>query len=264
MLLNQTRRYNQAGCLSVNPKSRSRASPRPVHYRSVLYADRIMKATIGIVITFVSVLLSAHSGFAQGKLSLSISGAPTYNYLKAEQTLLLPSNNGATIPVDFSSRITGRGYTIGLMGRYSFRPKWSVSTGTWISYNRTDVPSVEINTPGANLTVGQTRGHNIQVPVLVNFQSSTRRLSPYFSAGALLSFRSANYLNVGNDQEIRIITGKHAVTVVPTIGVGAIYRISNHLSLAVQPTFNYYLPQGTYSSYFSGRASLQTQLFYTF
>jgi hypothetical protein len=224
-----------------------------------------MRYVAGVIAIIVAVLIPLSNTFAQGKFSLSISGAPTYSYLKAEQTILLPDySNGNIIPVDFSSRTTGRGYTIGLMGRYSFRRKWSVSTGAWMNYNRTDVPSVETNTPGVNLTVGQTRGRNVQVPVLVNFQSSTRRLSPYFSAGALLSFRSANYLNVGNDQEIRIKTGKHDVTIVPTVGVGVIYRMSNHLSLAVQPTFNYYLPQGTYSSYFSGQASLQTQLFYTF
>ncbi|QJD80805.1 outer membrane beta-barrel protein [Spirosoma rhododendri] len=224
-----------------------------------------MKTVVGVVIAVIMVLLSAYSGFAQGKFSLSVSGAPTYSYLKAKQTFLLPGNsNGNIIPVDVSSRITGRGYTVGVMGKYEFVPRWSVSTGVWMSYTRTDMPSVETNTPSVDFIVGQTRGRNVQVPVLVNFQSSTRRLSPYFSAGALLSFRSTNYLNIGNDQEIRIKTGKHAVTVVPTVGVGAIYRMSNHLSLAVQPTFNYYLPQGTYSSYFSGRASLQTQVFYTF
>jgi hypothetical protein len=224
-----------------------------------------MKAVVGIVITFVSVLLSARSLSAQGKFSLSISGSPTYSYSKTKQSVLVPDiGKGGFIPLDLASQSTGRGYTIGLLGRYAFQPKWSVSTGIWMSYNQTDVPTLETSMPVDHSPFGRTRSRHYQVPILVNFQSSARRLSPYFSAGALFSFRSPTYLNIGNDQEIRIAADRRKVTVVPTIGVGAIYRMSNHLSLAVQPTFNYYLPQGTYSSYFSGRASLQTQLFYTF
>ncbi len=210
-------------------------------------------------------LLSAHGGFAQGKFSLSTSGAPTYSYSKTKQSVLIPDiGKGGFIPLDLASRSTGRGYTIGLLGRYALQPKWSVSTGIWMSYNQTDVPTFETSMPVDHSPFGRTRSRHYQVPIMVNFQSSARRLSPYFSVGTLFSFRSPTYLNIGNGQEIRLETDKHRVTIVPTVGVGAIYRMSNHLSLSVQPTFNYYLPQGTYSSYFSGRASLQTQLFYTF
>lgn len=223
-----------------------------------------MKAIVGIITAFVLALLSGHSSVAQGKFSLSVSGAPTYSYSKVRQTVLTPAIGSGFIPVDLTSRSTGQGYTIGLLGSYAFQPEWSVSAGILMSYNHTDVPIVETSMPVDHSLVGRTRSRHYQVPILVNFQSSTRRLSPYFSAGALLRFRSPTYLNIGNDQEIRLAADRHSVTVVPTIGVGGIYRMTKHLSLAVQPTFNYYLPQGMYSSYFSGWAGLQTQLFYKF
>ncbi len=224
-----------------------------------------MKTVFGIVVMHGCLLLSAHGGFAQGKFSLSISGAPTYSYSNIRQNfIIVPGDGSAAIVLpNFATKTKGYGYTVGILGKYEFVPRWSVSTGVWMSYNRTNPPNLPPDIP-TDLLVGQTRGRNVQVPVLVNFQSSIRRLSPYFSAGTLFSFRSPTYLNIGNGQEIRLETDKHRVTIVPTVGVGAIYRMSNHLSLSVQPTFNYYLPQGTYSSYFSGRASLQTQLFYTF
>jgi hypothetical protein len=224
-----------------------------------------MKTVVGIVTVFVMVLLSAHSSSAQDKFSLSISGAPAYSYSNIRQNFIIVPGDGseAIVLPDFATKTKGYSYTVGVMGKYEFVPRWSVATGVWMSYNRTNPPNLPPYVP-ADLLVGQSHQRNVQIPMLVNFQSSTRRLSPYFSAGALLSFRSPTYLNIGNGQEIRLIIDKHSVAVVPTIGVGAIYRMSNHLSLSVQPTFNYYLPQGTYSSYFSGRASLQTQLFYTF
>lgn len=223
-----------------------------------------MKTVFGIVVAFATMLLSAHTGFAQGKFSLSISGAPTYSYSNVRRDVLVLGIGGSPVLLpDFTTKTKGYGYTVGVMGRYEFVPRWSVSTGVWMSYNRTEPPNFPPNTPG-DLLVGQSHSHHYQVPLLVNFQSSTRRLSPYFSAGVLLNFRSPTYLNIGNNQELSLRLDRNDITVVPTVGVGAIYRITNHLSLAVQPTFNYYLPQGTYSSYFSGRASLQTQVFYTF
>ncbi len=223
-----------------------------------------MKTVVGVVTAFITVLLSAQNGFAQGKFSLSISGAPTYSYANIRRNVLLPTPGGSSILLpDFTTKTKGYGYTDGVMGKYEFVPRWSVSTGVWISYNRTEPPTYPSGIP-VDLLIGQARSHHYQVPVLVNFQSSPRRLSPYFSAGVLLSFRSSTYVNIGNGQELRVRLDQNDVTVVPTVGVGAICRLNTHLSLSVQPTFNYYLPQGTYSSYFSGRASLQTQVFYTF
>lgn len=223
-----------------------------------------MKTVVSIVAAFVTVSFFACNSFAQGKFSLSISGAPAYSYSNVRRDVLVLGIGGSPILLpDFTTKTKGYGYTVGVMGKYEFVPRWSVSTGIWMSYNRTEPPAYQSNTPGDPL-VGQSRSHHYQVPLLINFQSSARRLSPYFSAGVLLNFRSPTYLNIGNNQELSLRLDRNDITVVPTVGVGAIYRITNHLSLAVQPTFNYYLPQGTYSSYFSGRASLQTQVFYTF
>ncbi len=208
-----------------------------------------MKTIVSIVTAFISVLLSAHGSLAQGKFSLSVSGAPTYSYSNVRQNfIIVPGDgSGAIVLPDFATKTKGYGYTVGVMGRYEFIPRWSVATGVWMSYNRTNPPSLPSSIP-ADLRVGQTRGRTIQVPILINFQSSVRRLSPYFSAGALFSFRSPTYLNIGNGQEIRLATDRHVVRVVLTIGAGVIYRMNDHLALTVQPMVNYYLPQGTYSS----------------
>lgn len=215
-----------------------------------------MKVLLGLV----SVSLFYAPVFGQSNLSLSLSAAPHYDFSSIKRTDYFPdSKSGVAIPVDWTSRQTGQGYSVGLMAHYAFPPRWSLSTGLWLNHTYYKAPVITTN-PAVLISSGATRQRNYQIPLLVNYQSATRRLSPYFSAGTLFSFPAITFFS-GSDNPGKF--GNRRVRVVPAVAAGLHYRLNAHLSLSAQPMLSYYLPNSKEITYYNSyRLSVQTQLVY--
>lgn len=106
------------------------------------------------------------AAFAQRKFAFSAIVAPFYGHTKTKTTILLPDYNGSETlsPQELKSESSPKGYWIGLNGRYSFSQKWSASTGLWFSQSK------------SKTSASRRRSHNFSIPVMVNFQTSERKL----------------------------------------------------------------------------------------
>ncbi len=166
---------------------------------------------------------------------------------------------------------TYQGFSAGVTTHYAFSPNWSVSVG--LLYNRfkgnDDYESISGVTSTRSSATG--RYESIQLPVLLNYTVSTRRLSPYLSAGVLVNYnyRDTFSTTVGGSiatiQNNRKIDDPRAVLVQPMIGIGVQYRFTPAISLIVQPTATYEVGKpGTYYTTFRNyQVGLQTQLRFT-
>ncbi|MVM35303.1 outer membrane beta-barrel protein [Spirosoma sp. HMF4905] len=223
-----------------------------------------MRQLIRIIGIWIGLVVNHSPIFGQSKFSFSISAAPGYTYSNTNATILLPDNS-ITIPVDVEYQQKGVGYSVGILARYELSTHFSVSTGIWLNHNHYNQPTIStnpdltLNPTGVQVVGESSTTRNYQIPVLVNYQSSTKRLSPYFSAGTYINFPYTKIYAEGTgtlpNQKIRIY---------PTLGAGIKYQLSNHLSLITQPTFTYLIPIRTYNSYQYYQLSLQTQLLYKF
>ncbi len=140
----------------------------------------------------------------------------------------------------------------GLTARYHFTSNWDVSVGLLYNWN-----SSRLTSPPH--PYGENRPfptEAIQVPVSVNYRLTDRRLSPYFSAGAL-------FVKSKTFTEAPIKTNG-------IVGIGFDYRFHSGLSLLVQPTVSYlfYKPANDaffeFTKYSSYSLGLQTQLIWHF
>lgn len=118
----------------------------------------------------------------------------------------------------------GSSSSVGLTVRYHIDTKWAVSFG--LLYNR-----VNSAVQGPQLTTTAFSGDKILFPVLANYRSSTKRLSPYFSLGPLFSKNKS----VGNEP----------IKLNGLLGLGLDYRIKPTYSFLLQPTMSYLLSKPT-------------------
>ncbi|GAB3785722.1 hypothetical protein GCM10028818_47840 [Spirosoma horti] len=188
--------------------------------------------------TLVFFLTSTTCLFAQGKVSI----APTYwfnygNYSYQTHSIYDGSNA--------KSSGYSLGSSAGLTVHYNFNQKWNLSVG--VLYNRA---TSHLKTPQSDNI--QLNSEYIQLPVLINYRLSNRRLSPYFSVGTIFEKNKS----ASNDP-----LKTNAV-----MGVGVDYKISSKLSWIIQPTASYLInkPDNTafyqFSKYNSYKVGLQTQL----
>lgn len=224
-----------------------------------------MRQLIRFVGIWIALVINHSPMFGQNKFSFSISAAPCYTYSNTTSTLQYPLGNSTILPVDVHYQQKGSGYSVGVLARYEFSAHFSVSSGIWLNHNHYNQPTINtnpdltLNPNGIQVVGGPSNTRNYQIPLLVNYQSSTKRLSPYFSAGTYINLPYTKIFPEGTttvpNQKIRLY---------PTIGAGIKYQLSNHLSLVTQPTFTYLVPISTYISYQYYQLSLQTQLLYKF
>ena len=146
---------------------------------------------------------------------------------------------------------TNKGLSVGVTGHYYVNSKLDVSIG--LALNVLTINSQqEYNQPYQTRGVKMTTGY-AQVPVLVNYRFSTKRLSPYISVG----------VSFANDTQMAI---RGAIYTSALAGIGIDYKLGNKLSLLIQPTGSYLLNQApndlynTFSPYYSYLVGLQTQL----
>lgn len=189
------------------------------------------------IITFIlaGFLLFSFEVLAQSKFAFSATVAPFYTHYKTNNTVILPDKNGVLYSYVDKSKGSWRGSWLGLSGRYSFTSKWSASTGLWF------------NKSIANGGNTNARSYNFSIPIMVNFQTSERKLSPYFSAGVLWNFETTTHIDIADvAQSIVFKSGDKTFRTSAVAGAGGIYNFSKHLSLIAQPTFSYIFPPSGY------------------
>ncbi|MCF0056053.1 outer membrane beta-barrel protein [Dyadobacter sp. CY356] len=195
-----------------------------------------MKALSHIVMVLVVQLCSFSMVLGQGKFALSTTVAPMYRHFKSRNTIILPDNNGGTYTYIDKSEGSWRGSWFGLNGQYSFSPKWSATTGLW--YNKSRL--ISGNT--------EARSHNFSIPLMINFQSSTRKLSPYFSVGSLWNLETTTHMYIDDIGPVVFKSGDKTFKISPTVGAGVIYNFSKHFTVIAQPTFSYVIPPVGFNS----------------
>lgn len=205
--------------------------------------------------------------FGQGKLSVSISASPVYRYLNAKFSIYLPGGKGGPPALhEVHTRQNGNGYVIGLMAYYNFSSQWSLSTGLFLNKTKFDAPTISTKADltaspdGLQFLLWTNTVRSFQVPLMINYRTSVKRLSLYFSIGALTSVYSTNDFNdSGRSQNTIENIHPH-----PTLSAGIDYLLNDHFSLIVQPTFIYFLPYEKVISYKNYQMGLQAQLLYKF
>ncbi|CAN5361484.1 hypothetical protein BH09BAC4_BH09BAC4_09820 [soil metagenome] len=224
-----------------------------------------MRSTLFLIGIWSILVVKHNQVFGQNKFSYSISAAPIYTYIRTNSTINLPEfvGNSSTLTfmdVNTDIRQTGQGYSVGLMARYEFSTHFSISTGIRLNHYKANEATITTNpdvTSSSNpqIIVEANKRRNYQIPLLINYQSSTKRLSPYFSAGVLINFPYVTIYDGGT-----FTRPNQKIELYPTLGAGILYRFNDHFSLIAQPTFSYILPSRTYISYQYYQLSLQTQL----
>jgi hypothetical protein len=174
-----------------------------------------------------------------------VSVAPTYWFndnaysYQVDVSLVGPTSR---INVDEHNQTS----SFGLSAHYQFAPKWDASVGAL--YYRGKANLIVLSDQGDRIPYTQ---EGWQVPVLVNYQLTEGRLSPYFSIGAL--WAKAAKLAGGSKTS-------------GLVGIGLNYRFSSALSLLLQPTASYSFkrPSNTsvlqFSNYTNYTLGVQTQL----
>lgn len=196
----------------------------------------------------------------QSRFSVSFNIAPIYGH-SAYKAILPLSIDPAYPTTEVISRSHSLGYSFGLLGHYNFSPKWSLSAGVWAtSFLSTDG---EFSTNGTSVLISLPNHHpfryGYRIPVLLNYQPSSKRISPYFSLGTSANFRQTSYVYI-NGQEIPIKTGKAIVNGPLIVGAGAIFNLKEHTSLVIQPLLEYNLKAKPSDYIYSHSYSLSLQV----
>lgn len=197
--------------------------------------------SVGLFSTSIT-LLSAQS---------RVSIAPTYWFNYNPYAYQVDMNyNG----MQNQTQVSGRGIvsSLGLTARYHVTPQWDVSMGVFY-YSNTDYIKRPQSPYGESEPFTSKGG---QLPVLVSYQLTNRRLSPYFSAGVILA-KSKTFT-------------KAPLKTDGVVGVGLQYRLDSGLSLLLQPTASYAFKRPVsdaffqFTNYTSYSLGLQTQLIWRF
>ncbi|MDB5240505.1 MAG: hypothetical protein JWP57_1130 [Spirosoma sp.] len=220
------------------------------------------------IFLIVSVLLvNAIPTLAQSRFSVGITAAPVVSYTRTRQHVLLPDYvNPGGPPIDnvFDFRSTIGGYTVGGTVLYDLTPRWSVTSGVWVSQTRTTgtFPFMPGNLPARIVTSA------LQIPLLVNYRPSTRRLSPYFSVGVVGSSRRPTVYKPVEGAAFsttKVTFNNGAFSTQALVGAGVSYKITPNVSLTMQPLIVWHFkPSGNFEHYIVYQINGQSQLLYTF
>ena len=222
--------------------------------------------TTRFLFTLAVGLITLTNAFAQSRFSLAPTVSAGYRNLNYVGQLV-------TSDARVSGFSRGQMISAGLTAHYAFDQHWSASVG--LLYNRFKSDDKSESTSSTFPTIGFARSvtyESLQLPVLINYTTSTRRLSPYLSAGVLISydFRATSAGNINGIATTitshRKLDDPRAVLLQPMVGIGVQYRFTPAISLIVQPTAALELgrPADYYSTFRNYQLGLQTQLKFSF
>jgi hypothetical protein len=221
---------------------------------------------IRIQCVLLALFLFTSRCWGQPKLSISPMVAPTFSHTNYFYRYLYPESDGQVVePVYLSGVRWATGFQAGVSVSYEYVPGWSVSSGVWYG----QLTTRQARQPAAGEGTVTLRSRVIRLPLLLNYASSTKRLSPYFSFGPLIDVPLTGRVVVNRGSEptqyLRLETIRrpifHAL-----LGVGARYTLNDHYTLLVQPVWTYTFGQlGSASTNDSSfEVSLRVQMAYCF
>ncbi|MCK8493597.1 PorT family protein [Spirosoma sp. RP8] len=211
-------------------------------------------------------VVQAVSVFGQEKLSVSATVTPLYVHTAYKNVYLYPNSDGQVVePVFLNGAMGSVGYSAGVTVYYTYAPGWSVAGGLHYRY----LPTRTDRLPLAGEGTTMVRSRAIRIPLSINYRSSTKKLSPYYTLAALVDFPfSSRVLAVRDDlptQKLRLNADAGPVFNI-MLGAGAVYQLNPTLALTAQPTITYRLGRfgGSHTENRTYELGLQTQLIYTF
>lgn len=214
-----------------------------------------------VLLWFPSILV-----FGQQKLSVSATVAPTYMHTLYKSRFFYPNSDGQIVePIYMSGKRWAPGYSVGASVLYNYAPGWSVASGIW--YQQMTTRQARQTAAGEGTTTVRNRA--IRIPVLLNYASSTKRLSPYFSLGFLTDIplpARVVVVRAGQSTQNLVLENSRRPVFNFMLGAGAKYQLSRRYTLLAQPVWTYQLGQlgGASSDNPSYELSLLTQLAYSF
>ena len=200
-----------------------------------------MNKYLSVLLLFL--LLTSRPGWSQRKFALSATVSPTFSRIYYNYRYFYPESDGQIVePVYLNSRRWLSGYTAGVSVLYTYAPGWSVSSGVWFE----QLTIRQDRQPAAGTGVITLHNRVIRLPAYLNYASSDKRLSPYFSLGSLIDLPVTSRMVVQRDGEstqyLRLKTPLKP-TFHLAIGAGVRYTFTKQIALITQPTWVYKLGQ---------------------
>lgn len=224
-----------------------------------------MNRTLRLLLVFVIAPVALSR--AQPKLAVSAIGSPTSCHTNYLNCYFYPESDGQIVePIFLNGNRWSWGYSAGFSVLYEYAPGWSVSSGLWFQ----QLTTRQARQPAAGEGTVALRGRVIRFPILLNYYSSQKRLSPYFSFGLLTDFPITSRVVVTRTGESTQYLRLKPILTRPIfhvlLGVGVQYKLNDRYTLIAQPVWAYKFGQiGAASSHNdSYEFSLQTQVAYTF
>ena len=201
----------------------------------------------------------------QGRFALSVQLTPIYTHSDAKIVFPFADQVTQLSTTEFVAISNGLNYSLGITGRYSFSSKWSISTGIWA--NHALAAKSDFTQNGIPFTLRYHYNHpftnSYRAPLLINYQSSIKRLSPYFSVGTTFDFRATSYVDLNGNGDLTPIKIGKAIVVTPFVGIGILYGLTEHMSLIAQPIIQYNVePHSSYTYFHAYQVGVQTRLMY--
>ncbi|QDK79276.1 PorT family protein [Spirosoma sp. KCTC 42546] len=220
------------------------------------------KLTFLVALFFCSISQS----LAQQTLSVSAMLSPTFSHTLYNYRYFYPESDGQIVePVYISGSRWSTGYSIGASVHYTYAPGWSVSSGIW--FQQLSLRQARQAVAGEGTV--SLRNRVIRFPLLLNYYSSTQRLSPYFSVGLFVDLPITSRVVVmrtgESTQYLRLLSTPRPIFH-GMLGAGIRYKLTSRYTLIAQPTWTYKFGQlgGASVNDSSVEFSLQTQVGYTF
>ncbi|MFD2569242.1 PorT family protein [Spirosoma soli] len=210
--------------------------------------------------------LTCFAAFGQKKLSLSATVAPAFTNISYNNRYFYPESDGQIVePVYLNGKKWATGFITGLTVQYTYAPGWSVATGVWYVQQTIRQPRLAAAGEGTM----SIRNRALRVPILLNYRSSTERLSPYFTIGLAIDFPFVTRVIADRSgeptQNLRLGTARSPLFQ-PVFGAGAQYQLTPRYQLMLQPIWTYNLGRfsSTDSRNPSNELSLLAQITYSF
>lgn len=220
-----------------------------------------------LCVLLIVVLFSVGLALGQRTLSVSATLAPTLSHTTYQQRSFYPESDGQIVePVFLDGGRWATGYGAGLSVLYTYAPGWSVSSGLW--YEQLTTRQARQPLAGEGTVAFQSRF--LRIPLLLNYASSTKRLSPYFSVGILADFPITSRVIVTRVGESTQHLRLHPLITRPIfqglLGAGFHYKLGERCILIGQPVWTYAFGQFGLARFHdtSYAFSLLTQIAYRF
>lgn len=186
----------------------------------------------------VFVTLSVHA-LAQRGLSVSATVTPTFCRTSYIQRVFYPNSEGQLVePIYLNGVRWSTGFQAGGSAQYAWAPGWSVSTGVW--FRQLTTRQARFGSEGATTI----RNRAVRLPLLLNVQSSPKRLSPLFSLGMLFDVpMSARVIVTRADQPTQRLwlDSEPGPYFHVMVGAGGRYQPGKRYAFVAQPMLTYNL-----------------------